>query len=412
QKKQREREVAAKQNEINGFIHTANKKFLESTGAAAGSEPPSDVEQKYPDETKAALAKHKEELAKLKAAVPVLPTAMGVADGEPTDLRVHIRGSHLTLGKSVRRGVPEVLALAGQPAIPEKASGRLEFAKWLADDKNPLTARVAVNRLWRWHFGEGIVSTTENFGKLGTAPTNPALLDWLAAEFIQRGWSIKSMHKLMLLSNTYQLSSRNDEQNALVDVENKYHWRAQVQRLDAESIRDSLLAVSGLLDEQRGGTLLSIEKWKLIFDHTSKDETTYDTNRRSLYLPVVRNNLYDVFSLFDYSNADVPVGSRENSTVAPQALYMLNSPLLLKTAAAMTERLFHEAPTDDARIERLYTLAFGRSPASDERERFLQYLDKLETLMREKQSETDSRRAAWQAAVQSVFASNEFIYVN
>jgi hypothetical protein len=308
--------------------------------------------------------------------------------------------------------VPEILASNVSLKIPDKTSGRLEFARWLVDDKNPLTPRVAVNRIWRWHFGDGLVATTENFGKLGVAPTHPKLLDWLAAEFIQQGWSFKAMHKLIMLSNAYQMSSRSNEADSLVDVENTLHWRAKVRRLDAEEIRDSLLAVSGLLDEQRGGTLLSIEKWKLIFDHTSKDATTYDTNRRSLYLPVVRNNLYDLFSLFDYSNADVPVGNRENSTVAPQALYMMNSPLLLKASEATTERIFHEAATDDERINRLYELALARTPEPQERERFLQYLSKFEALFRDAKRDGDPRRTAWNAAVQSVFASNEFIYLN
>ena len=412
ERKQRDGVIAAKQAEINEAVKAANVALAEMTGADKAAAPPKDAETKYREETKAALKKLRDELADLKAKNTPLPTAMGVKDGEATDLKVHIRGSHLTLGKVVPRGVPQVIAFNGPLTLPEKGSGRLELARWLVDPRNPLTPRVAINRIWGWHFGQAIVPTPDNFGKLGTAPTNPQLLDWLASEFIAQGWSMKAMHKLIMLSNTYQMSTAEDPANALVDVDNKLQWRANVRRLEAEAVRDSILAISGQLDRGLAANPLNIEKGKLIFDHTSKDNTGYDTFRRSVYLPVVRNNLYDVFSLFDYSAADVTTGRREVSTVAPQALFMLNSPLMLSSSEALAERLLREGATDEQRIQRLYFLCLGREPTPAEIERTLQYRAKFSQLIEAAQNTSATEQSIWSALVQSVLASNEFIYVN
>src|SRR5690606_331124 len=257
-----------------------------------------------------------------------LPTAMGVQEGEVADTRVHVRGSHLTLGKTVPRALPAVLAPQQPLEIDDSQSGRLQLARWLASADNPLTSRVIANRLWRWHFGKGLVSTPDNFGLLGQPPSNPELLDWLAAELVANDWSLKAMHRRIMLSSTYQLSSESCEECAAIDPDNRYHWRADVRRLEAEIIRDAMLAARGLLDKKMGGSLLHVENRAFLFDHTSKDTTSYDSFRRSLYLPVIRNNLYDGFSLFDYTAADVPNGDRETSTVATQALFLMNSDLV------------------------------------------------------------------------------------
>ncbi|WP_437191512.1 DUF1553 domain-containing protein [Planctomicrobium sp. SH527] len=412
-KAERDAVIAAKQKEIDDLVKASNAEVLKQMGAAEGAAVPKDAESKYPAETKKQLADFRAELKALKDANPELPTAMGVVDGATlSDVRIHVRGSHQTLGRSVARGVPEVLAPENPVAIPETTSGRLQFAEWVVKPTNPLTARVAVNRMWRWHFGQGLVGTTDNFGELGTRPANPQLLDWLAAHFIESGWSFKTMHKAIMLSNTYQMSTATHVANSAIDPDNQFQWRAKVQRLEAEQIRDALLAVSGSLDTTMGGTLITLKKWEMVFNHTSKDGTGYDTNRRSIYLPVIRNNLYDAFSLFDYSTADVPVGSRETSTVAPQALFMMNSPLVIDVAEALTDRLIRERPEENARIQRFYELAFGRSPTEVEQQRILSYVKRLERELITQGAEYDPHRAAWIAAIQSLLSSNEFVYVN
>ena len=204
------------------------------------------------------LVKHR--IADLESAIVELPTAMGVVDYEqPHDLPVHIRGSHLTLGAVAKRAVPAVLDDAERfpgPQLPADHSGRLELARWLVDPRHPLTARVLVNRLWRWHFGRGLVESTDNFGRLGEPPWHPELLDWLAGELIRSGWSIKHMHRLIMTSAVYQRASAPDPHNAALDPDNLFLWRANVRRLEAEAIRDALLASGGILNLKMGGSLL------------------------------------------------------------------------------------------------------------------------------------------------------------
>src|SRR5439155_6177717 len=184
-------------------------------------------------------------------------------------------------------------------------------------------------------------------GALGEPSSHPELLDWLAHRFVDSGWSIKAMHRLILLSNTYQMSSTHDAGAAERDPENRLLWRAPRRRLEAEALRDALLAVSGLLDRTPGGSLLHVKNRDYFFDHTSKDTTKYDSRRRSLYLPVVRNHLYDVFQLFDCTDATVLSGDRATTTVAPQALFLLNSDLVWQASESLAAKLL-AAPSDDA----------------------------------------------------------------
>lgn len=401
-----------KQGEVDALVKAANAELLKSTGAAAGAKPPADAEQKYPEETKTRLAQLQDEVKKLDDQIHPLPTAMGAAEGTIADTKIHVRGSHLTLGREVHRGVPEVICGEEELAIGENESGRLQLARWLTSRNNPLTARVAANRLWRWHFGQGLVPSTDNFGQLGEPPTHPELLDWLAAELMENGWSIKSLHKQIMLSSTYQMSSELNSSNATIDPDNRLHWRANVQRLEAEEIRDALLFVAGLLNPAKGESVLSVPKWQLVFDHTSKDLTTYDPYRRSVYLPVIRNNLYDGFSLFDYTSSDVATGSRETSTVAPQALFMMNSDLLLSSSAALVQRLIAEVPdSDEARVTCLYELTLGRAPEHQELQRLLISISEIEQLLKADPKIENPHVAAWDAACQMVLASNEFMYV-
>lgn len=352
------------------------------------------------------LATLNKQLKDLKANVPELSSAMGVAEGEPVDVPIHVRGSHLSLGREVQRGLPIVLVQDDPTLQHPEQSGRLELANWLGSETNPLTSRVLVNRIWRWHFGSGIVPTIDNFGLLGSKPTHPELLDWLAAEFMKNGWSIKELHRLIMSSQTYQMSSAPIAANVAVDPENTHFWRANRQRLEAEIFRDSLLAVSGQLDTTMGGSMLHVKNREFIFNHTSKDETNYDTTRRSIYLPVIRNNLYVGFSLFDYTDASVPNGDRATSTVAPQALYALNSDLVLTAAEKLAERLLEESPqSKESSLQRLFELTFGRLPTDSEIATISKYLSES------KDSFQLNDQQAWTSLCQTFLISNEFIYV-
>jgi hypothetical protein len=336
-----------------------------------------------------------------------------VADGPVADMAVLPRGNYLKPGKVVPRHFPTVLAGRDQPAISAKQSGRLELAQWLVRRDHPLTARVMVNRVWRWHFGEGLVRSTDNFGKLGEKPSHPELLDWLALRFADGGWSLKDLHREILLSATYRMSSAHDRQAAEKDPENRLLWRFPIRRLEVEAIRDSLLAVSGLLDRTPGGPVLHVKNREFLFDHTSKDTTTYDSVRRSLYLPVIRNNVYDVFELFDFGNPAVPTGDRDSTTVAPQALFLLNSDLVLRAAESLAAGLLRDESNDAARLRTLYRKAYGREPSVAEVARATSLLARTDEMLRDREPDgAKRRRQAWTLLCQTVLAASEFIYVS
>jgi hypothetical protein len=280
---------------------------------------------------------------------------------------------------------------------------------------HPLTSRVLVNRLWRWHFGQGLVATPDNFGALGDRPSNALLLDWLAHRFIDSGWSIKAMHRLIMLSSTYQMASDDNSRAAQVDPENRLCWRRNIQRLEAEAIRDALLAVAGTLDRRMGGSLLTIKNRDYFFNHTSRDGTTYDSPRRSVYLPVVRNHLYEVFQLHDSADPSVTTGDRATTTVAPQALFMLNGELVVQAARDLATSLLGRRDLDDAgRIARLYEEAYGRPAEPGELRRATGYLERFTQRLQGEQSainENSLRLGAWQALCQVILASNEFVFI-
>ena len=387
----------------------------ETGSAAAPAEIP---EEQFPDEVKGKLATLRDEVKKLEGALPLLPTAMGVEDGVAEEARIAVRGSHLTLGRRVGRGVPVVLEIDRALAAPPAGSGRKELAAWLTDRRHPLTARVFVNRLWRWHFGRGIVPTTDNFGFQGEKPTNQALLDWLAVEFIESGWSVKHIHRLILQSRTWRLSSdpaacATRARAEAVDPTNLLHWRGDVRRLEAESIRDATLAVSGLLDTTMGGSMLHVANRAFLFDHTSIDGTKYDSPRRSIYLPVIRNHLYDAFWLFDCTDGAVPNGNRGTSTVASQALYLLNSDFELGCAEALAKGILTAAPADGAlRTTILYRRVLGRMPTAAEERLVADGVRGIEAASAaDGVAGEEATLRAWTAVAQALLAGNEFLFV-
>lgn len=403
---EQQRQHAAHQLRINQMQHNIDQ-VIASERQRLGGE--SD-ETLFSPSVKAQLASLLNKLEELKAGAPTLPAAMSVVDSKkPMDLHVHVRGSHLHQSNVVPRGIPQALDSAGQGRQPlQEHSGRIELANWLIDGQHPLVARVMVNRVWRWHFGRGLVESTDNFGQLGDRPVNQLLLDWLAHWFVQSGWSIKSLHRQIMFSATYRMTSEHDSDNAIIDPENRFHWRFNVRRLEVESIRDAILAVSGLLDKKPRESLLHVRNREFLFDHTSKDNTSYQSHCRAVYLPVVRNHLYDMFQLFDYADASVTNSNRPTSTVPSQALFLMNSQLSTNAARAFAKRIISGPDqSDDQRLTTAYFLAFGRPVTIKERRRDRNFLTHIMASTQKQNATMD----AWSALCQTLMMSSEFVYV-
>ncbi len=278
------------------------------------------------------------------------------------------------------------------PTMPANESGRRQLADWIASPDNPLTARVMANRVWHWLFGAGIVRTTDNFGTTGETPSHPELLDFLAIQFVDDGWSVKKLIRRIVLTDAYR---RAPGKPAAADPENRLLGTANRRRLDAECIRDTLLQVSGRLklDPPRGGTY----PFSISSDYGYKASS----DLRSVYLPVFRNALPEIFEIFDFADPSVTTGRRNVSTVAPQALYLLNHPFVLEQAEAAAARLLSEAPGEDReRIVRAWRLTLGRGPAEGEIAVALRGL-----------AGAPAREQGWTSIFHALFASLEFRYV-
>jgi hypothetical protein len=289
---------------------------------------------------------------------PLYPFLHLVKDNEkPADINVAIRGDAKTPGEIAPRGFLHVLC-DGEPAPFKEGSGRAQLAEAITSPSNPLTARVMVNRIWQHHFGKGIVRTPSNFGRMGERPTNPELLDYLASEFIARGWSVKKLHREILLSNTYGMATG---QNPETDPDNKLLSHFDVQyRLDMEALRDSVLAVSGNADRSMGGVAKPIAN---------------DNYRRSLYLTVSRTRLDPAMALFDFPDANTSIDQRTITAGPLQGLFWLNSEFVAAQAKALNERLIKDAGNDaKARIERAYQLLYARPPDAAEAKLGLEYV--------------------------------------
>jgi hypothetical protein len=271
-----------------------------------------------------------------------------------------------------------------------------------------------VNRIWRWHFGRGIVPSVDNFGRLGEAPTNQPLLDWLAVRFMENGWSVKAMHRLIMLSNTYQMSSEYDERSAEADPENTLLWRASRRRLEAEEIRDAIMAVSGDLQFVTGGSIMKYKDRQYVANTSRRGDIDYDRNIRAVYIPVVRSSMYDVFRAFDLPDPSTPNGDRDATVVAPQALFMMNGSVVLKHSRLLAENLLRERDREDAgRIREAYERALSRPPTAQETDQALTFIAKVEKALAEKHNAGEEHRVlAWQSFCKALMASNEFAYLN
>ena len=371
------------------------------------------IEIYYTPETQKQLADLRAAKKALDDTMPKYPEAMAVSEGTIENIRVHIRGSHLTQGHQVPRRVPRIFTVDESTPFSDDVSGRLELARWLTSDDHPLTARVIVNRIWQWHFGEGLVRSPDNFGTLGLRPTHPELLDWLAVHFVDSGWSIKELHRTIMLSSAYQMSTAFDPQAMAVDPENKHWWRFNRRRMEAEGIRDSILAVSAQLDLSMGGSILPTANRAYVTSTANVDPVAYQTNRRSIYMPVVRSALYEVFQAFDFAEPSVPAGKRQSTTVAPQALFMMNSKIVADATRALAEQLLENESSDNAaRVAAAYRTAYGRTPAEAELQRALSFVEAYTKSLIAKETAPDEARVkAWQSLCRVILSANEFIYV-
>jgi mono/diheme cytochrome c family protein len=371
---------------------------------------PKDAEQYYPAATQGELKQLRETTTVAEKAVPTLPTAMGASEGKIANLRVHLRGNYLTLDREVPRQFLRVIAGENQKPIDGSRSGRLELANWMTSPQQPLTSRVMVNRVWHWHFGNGLVRSPDNFGRLGETPDNPALLDYLAVQFVEQGWSLKALHRTILLSNTYQMSTAYNAAAAAIDPENRLHWRTDRRRLEAEALRDGVMAISGELDATQGGCMLGVANHAYVRSTASEKYDPYQAPRRSIYLPVARSSVYELFQAFDFADPSFANGQRGSTTVAPQALALMNSRLVEDHSRHWAAKLLASTAEDAGRLQTMYVQAYSRPPSEPELTRGLEFVRRIEAKLSE-QKQPDATLRAWQSLCRVVLASSEFVYV-
>jgi len=373
---------------------------------------PDSVEARFPAEAVAQLKDLRAQQKSLTDSLPKFPATMSVADAKPEDIRIHYRGSHLTQGPVVPRQFPAILSASTDRLEAPDSSGRLALARWLTDGDHPLTARVFVNRMWNWHFGTGLVRTPDNFGRLGERPTHPELLDWLADEFVASGWSIRHMHRLMLGSSTWQQMARTPDP---ADPDNLVWAHMNRRRLLAEEIRDAVLSVSGQLDPLMRGTMLPTANRAYVTSTANVNPVVYVSNRRSIYLPVVRSALFEVFQAFDFADPSALSGARQSTTVAPQALFMLNSSLVASQSRTLAEQLLEQPSLDDtARIRHLWQTILLRDPDPAEQAQAVGFLNAWQAaaVRMKPDSQESARTDAWRSLARALIASNEFVFID
>jgi len=316
---------------------------------------------------------------------------------KPTDMKIHIRGSIDHLGAVAPRGVLQVANYGPPPEMPTNSSGRLELAHWIADPANPLTSRVMANRVWHWLIGAGLVRSVDNFGTTGESPSHPELLDYLAVRFVQQDWSVKKLIRSIVLSRTYRLSSSLGEQQE--DPENRRLAQMNLRRLDAEALRDTMLATGGTMQFKMGGAT---------FPANLKTDVDFrfQAPRRSVYVPVFRSSLPELFEVFDFANPSMVTGRREVSTVAPQALFMMNHPFVRTQARLTAERLLSDSQLKEShRIDHAYLQILGRHATEAEVSLGQEFLKAVVDTSEKGQME------AWTQMVQSMFSTIEFRYI-
>lgn len=348
----------------------------------------------------------------IEAARMPYEVAYGVCEGTPVNARIQLRGEPDKPGDEVPRRFLEILG--GDTLSPESSSsGRLELANWLTRPTNPLTARVFVNRVWQWHFGRGLVATPSDFGTRGETPSHPELLDWLATQFVSSGWKVKSLQRLIMLSNTYQLANDDHPDSFKRDQENRWLWRSSRRPLDAESIRDAMLAVSDRLDRSPAPPhpFPPVETWG--FTIHKPFHAVYDSQRRSVYLMVQRNRRHPFLALFDAADPNASVAERLPTTTPTQTLFLMNSPFVHEQSAAFAQRLL-AAPDDVATRVRLgFELAHGRIPAEADLADAVNFIGAYRDALATQNIPPDQQIAvAWSAFARVLLTGNAFLYVD
>ena len=388
----------------------------------------SEAGKNLPEELKRKIAELKEAIAGLRKSIPDLPRGYFLHEPTPEPPATHllIRGSAHNPGPEVSPAVPAVLA-AEQPRFPDPrrtSLRRLTLARWIADPSNPLTARVIVNRVWQHHFGEGLVRTPSNFGKIGELPTHPELLDWLAAWFIDNGWSLKKLHRLILTSNTYRMSKQWNAQYGAEDPESRLLWRVPYTRLEVEAVRDSMLAVTGRLNRKMyGPSMLPPIPAAALAGHSDPDKIWKaseedEASRRTIYAFIKRSMVIPMLEVLDLCDTTRSTAKRAVTSVAPQALTLFNGDFVTEQTRYFAERLVWEVGLDpEKQIERAYSLALARPPTALERARMTAFLNReAAAWIREPsgrpRDSAMARRHATEQMCRVILNLNEFVYTD
>lgn len=387
--------IQAKTQEIRAFLKSEADRLKLKL-------PKNQIEKALPAESRKKAAALRKELAQLeKKAPPKYPVIHSLGEAsKPTNMHVLIRGNSEAPGAEVPRRFLSVLGGEREP-FPSSGSGRLELARAIASPENPLTARVLVNRVWQHHFGRGLVATPSNFGALGERPSHPELLDWLAGRFVAGGWSLKALHREILLSSTYQQISRFDARAHEKDPDNRLLWRMNRRRLEVEAWRDAMLAVSGRLDSRLGGPSVSLE--------------SPANHRRTYYAAISRHDLAPLLRLFDFPDPNITSGERVQTTVPLQQLFVLNDEFIVEAARALATRLTttSQAGEDEAaRIRRAYVWLYGRPADEREIQLGLAFLKAAPASPSGRNETHQGDLARWDRYAQALLAANEFSYVD
>ncbi|HMJ91497.1 MAG TPA: DUF1553 domain-containing protein, partial [Candidatus Acidoferrum sp.] len=351
-----------------------------------------------------------EALEKHTKSTPAVPDAYAVQDGKPADARIQIKGDPDRKGDVAPRKFLDLLG--GQRLNATNQSGRLELANWIADAKNPLTPRVIVNRVWHYHFGAGLVRTPSDFGTRGLPPSHPELLDHLALRFMDGGWSLKKLHREILLSRTYQMSSDDNEAALEADPDNTLLWRVNRLRLDAESLRDTLMFVSGTLDltpMNEAHPFPPQNKWEFTQHHPFKD--VYTSRHRSVYLMSKRLTALPYLQTFDGADPNANTSARDSSVTPLQALYFMNNEFVHEQAGKFAERIVKTKQDDRARLDWAFEMALGRPPSREERKRVEQFLAQPRVVKVNSKSD-EATLAQWTSVARVLFRMNEFLYLD
>lgn len=350
------------------------------------------------------------------------PVAYGVSEAKPVDAAIQLRGEPSKTSDQVPR---RYLSILGGQHVPAESteSGRRELARWLTDPKSPLAARVFVNRLWHWHFGRGLVPTTSDFGMRGQGPSHPELLDYLAKAFIESGWDVRQMHRWMVLSRTYRLSSQSqDSQDTLrvqqgveKDPENQFLWRYTKRPMDAETIRDSMLSLSGLLDPgiPHSHPFPPTPTWA--FTIHNPFHAVYESKHRSVYLMQQRNRKHPYLSLFDGADPNLSIDQRKPTTTPTQTLYLMNSPMVHQASESLARKLIASTQDTQERLSDLFQIVLSRPPSDQEQQECLEFIRVYSQRLASESPGTLADQVQWQswgALSRVLMTSNSFLYID